>query len=194
MVSIFTFIKTPRNIDAEFGQSNIKTLADTGLAIGPITLQFEPNINVPETVKLGQAFPIEVSMNLVGASPIKISEVPSVLPELGNALQLRLLLGGADFQPEGWQAAGSDLVFEWSVVVDEGGHHVGSIEKRFVVNDTMASRSEDQMPFDVSVDDAFAAWKEAWGLVTGLLGILMATGSFYFSWREHQRKEQALQS
>ena len=152
---------------------------------------FQPIIDIPETIKGDEAFPVSIDMNLVDASPIELSEVPQILPELGNALQLRLLLGGAKFQPEDWQSVGTDLVFEWSVKVEGGGNHIGSIEKRIVVDDFAVGRTQDQIRIELKVNNAFAAWNDAWGLVTGVVGFILALGSFYFSWREHLRKEQS---
>src|SRR3546814_15701245 len=101
---------------------------------------------------------------------------------LRDALQLRLSLAGAQVSPDGWQSAGADVEFRWSVSVLSPGTHDGTIDKTIVDGQFTVPRPSAQIPIRIIFGSIIDEWRDAGGLIPALSAFLMGLGPFYFVW------------
>lgn len=188
--------QAPRNLDVGELSSQVTAQLDEGGGSGPVRLTFEPIISAsPERIRPGQAFSLNIDMNLKNVrfedgSPLDAAHRDLLASQLGEGMKLQLHLANAAIAPSDWSPVGMDLTREWSVNLDQSGEHLGSIEKRIEI-DGVAAKTADQFSFSLTVSSSLKAWTDAWGHVTAVAGLLMALGTFYFAWRTHLRQERA---
>src|SRR3546814_5534161 len=94
-------------------------------------------------------------------SSIDAEALDQLRTNLRDALQLRLSLAGAQVSSDGWQSAGADVEFRWSVSVLSPGTHYGTIYKMIVHVQFTVPRTSDQILIRIIVGSIIHEWREA---------------------------------
>src|SRR3546814_370635 len=175
--SVRAFLSASPEVKADLGDPTIIATAGLTQATGPIELTFRPIVEAPKRASRENAFPVTVDMNLVRArylsnpdSSIDAEALDQLRTNLRDALQLRLSLAGAQVSADGWQSAGADVEFRWSVSVLSPGTHDGTIDKKIVDGQFTVPRTSDQIPIRIIVGSIIDEWRDAGGLIAGVSG------------------------
>lgn len=192
-------------------------IIDTGLAVGPLVVEFVPSVSLQESVKVEVAFPVSLMLRPVAVYPKSDAgrdkfyrywdtEMLSrdLMQRLASRLGVTLYVGGAKVEPSAMQqmdyrSADNTLTAKWSVVLPKPGTHEGFVRTTLIDPKLNAGDGatdvEPQFRRDadirIRVLDSKPPFSDLLAWIAVLIGIVLSLSNLIaFIWKWNERSKQ----